>query len=71
MIGFSSDTSEILGFIGWFINIYYIDVIILFEHDTVAPRYNALVGVHDIGPRCKRGALGFPVSATRGTTNSN
>ena len=30
----------------------------------VAPRYNAVVGVHDIGPRCKRGALGVPVSAT-------
>ena len=38
---------------------------------TVAPRYNAVVGVHDIGPRCKRGALRVPVSATRGTTNNN
>ena len=27
---------------------------------TVAPRYNAVVGVHDIGPRCKQGALGVP-----------
>ena len=24
---------------------------------TVAPRYNAVVGVHEMEPRCKRGAL--------------
>ena len=25
--------------------------------NTVAPRYNAVVGVHEMEPRCKRGAL--------------
>ena len=38
---------------------------------TVTPRYNAVVGVHDIGPRCKRDVLGVPVSATRRAMNSN
>ena len=38
---------------------------------TVAPRYNAVVGVHDIGPRCKRGALGVPISATRELLNNS
>ena len=27
------------------------------QHITVAPRYNAVVGVHEMEPRCKRGAL--------------
>ena len=39
--------------------------------NTVAPRYNAVVGVHDIGPRCKRGALGVPISATRELLNNS
>ena len=26
-------------------------------HTTVAPRYNAVVGVHEMERRCKRGAL--------------
>ena len=38
---------------------------------TDAPRYNAVVGVHDIGPRCKRGALGVPISATRELLNNS
>ena len=38
---------------------------------TVAPRYNAVVGVHDIGPRCKRGALGVLISATRELLNNS
>ena len=38
---------------------------------TVAPGYNAVVGVHDIGPRCKRGALGVPISATRELLNNS
>ena len=32
---------------------------------TFEPSYNAVVGVHDFGPRCTRGALGVLVSATR------
>ena len=40
-------------------------------HSTVAPCYNAVVGVHDIGPRCKRGALGVPISATRELLNNS
>ena len=28
-----------------------------FNGTTVAPRYNAVVGVHEMEPRCKRGAL--------------
>ena len=38
---------------------------------TVAPRYNTVVGFHDIGPRCKRGALGVPISATRELLNNS
>ena len=38
---------------------------------TVAPRYNAVVGVHDFEPRCKRGALGVLVSATRELLNNS
>ena len=38
---------------------------------TVAPRYNAVVGVHDSGPRCKRGALGVLISATRELLNNS
>ena len=37
---------------------------------TVKPRYNAVVRVHDFGPRCKQGALGVPISATRGLLNN-
>ena len=48
----------------------------LLAHDlvipiTVAPRYNAVVGVHDIEPRCKQGALGVPISATRELLNNS
>ena len=38
---------------------------------TVEPRYNAVVGVHDFGPRCKRGALGVLISATRELLNNS
>ena len=38
---------------------------------TVEPRYNAVVGVHDFGPRCTRGALGVPISATRELLNNS
>ena len=41
------------------------------ESGTVAPRYNAVVGVHDFGPRCKRGALGVLISATRELLNNS
>ena len=40
-------------------------------HGTVEPRYNAVVGVHDFGPRCTRGALGVPISATRKLLNNS
>ena len=44
----------------------------LFAHIyTVAPRYNAVVGVHDFGPHCMRGALGVPISATRELLNNS
>ena len=29
----------------------------VYDRYTVAPRYNAVVGVHEMEPRCKRGAL--------------
>ena len=32
---------------------------------------NAVVGVHDFGPRCTRGALGVPISATRELLNNS
>ena len=38
---------------------------------TVEPRYNAVDGVHDFGPRCKRGALGVLISATRELLNNS
>ena len=38
---------------------------------TVEPRYNAVVGVHDFGPCCMRGALGIPISATRELLNNS
>ena len=38
---------------------------------TVASRYNVVVGVHDIGRRCTRGALGVPISATRELLNNS
>ena len=38
---------------------------------TVEPRYNAVVGVHDFGPCCKRGALGVLISATRELLNNS
>ena len=38
---------------------------LVYELVTVEPRYNAVVGVHDFGPHCKRGALGVLISATR------
>ena len=38
---------------------------------TVEPRYNAVVGVHDFRPRCKRGALGVLKSATRELLNNS
>ncbi|KAI0222002.1 hypothetical protein LSAT2_026744 [Lamellibrachia satsuma] len=38
---------------------------------SLVPRYNAVVGVHDFGPRCMRGALGVPVSATRELLNNS
>ena len=31
----------------------------------------SLVGVHDFGPRCKRGALGVLISATRELLNNS
>ena len=37
----------------------------------VTPRYNAVVRVHDIRPRCKRGALGVPISAIRELLNNS
>ena len=42
-----------------YIYIYYIYIYI------VEPRYNAVIGVHNFGPRCTQGALGVPISATR------
>ena len=41
----------------------YIDIYIYIY--TVEPRYNAVVGVHNFGPRCTQGVLGVPISATR------
>ena len=38
---------------------------------TVEPRYNAVVGVHDFGPCCKRSALGVLISATREVLNNS
>ena len=38
--------------------------------NTVKPRYNAVVGVHDFGPRCTQGTLGVPISATRELLNN-
>ena len=41
---------------------------------TVEPRYNAVVGVHDFGPHCKRGALGalgVLITATRELLNNS
>ena len=38
---------------------------------TVEPRYNAVVGVHDCGPCCTRGALGVLISATRELLNNS
>ena len=38
---------------------------------TVEPRYNAVDGVHNFGPRCKRGALGVLISATREQLNNS
>ena len=38
---------------------------------TVGPRYNAVVGVLDFGPRCTRGTLGVPIYATRELLNNS
>ena len=38
---------------------------------TVEPCYNVVVGVHDFGPRCMRGASGVPISATRELINNS
>ena len=40
-------------------------------HNTVEPCYNAVVGVHDFGPRCTRGALGVLITATRELLNNS
>ena len=41
------------------------------NHYTVEPSYNAVVGVHDFGQHCKRGALDVPISATRELLNNS
>ena len=38
---------------------------------TVESHHNAVVGVHDFRPRCKRGALGVLKSATRELLNNS
>ena len=43
---------------------------IALRYSTVEPRYNAVVGVYDFGPRCTRGTLVVPISATRELLNS-
>ena len=40
-------------------------------HITVEPRYNAVVGIHNFGPRCTQGALRVLISATRELLNNS
>ena len=46
--------------------IFNLNISIIYTNSlTVEPCYNIVVGVHDSGSRCTRGALGVPLSATR------
>ena len=46
-------------------------LVISVSTNTVERHYNAVVGVHDFGPRCTRGALGVLISATRELLNNS
>ena len=51
-----------------FLKGYYANL--LHTSDTFKPRYNAVVRVYDFRPRCMRGVLGVPISATRALLNN-
>ena len=43
----------------------------IYIYNTVEPRYNTVIGVHDFRPLCTRGALGVLISATRELLNNS
>ena len=64
--------SNWLGFApGKYMKVYTLYIYIYIFIYIYIYRYNAVVGVHDFRPRCTRGALGVPISATRELLNNS